>query len=161
MFEHIRKTKAKAMSLRVVYRAPQGTITYVSKNLPDAIAERTRLLASIAQLRRQLLGARYQHPAARMAVFALQQVQSPDHYETPEALAEELGRLNGCLDDLLRCLARMAGHKGEHISNIRFLAQYRQTSRKRDINSGWNRSKVDKGPEQNKDINASAMGPEQ
>lgn len=162
MFEHIKKTHQKRMRLPVRYQPPGGkAVEYVDKLLPDAIQEHARLKRSIEDVLQALRhGPHYEHPAIRLAIFQLSQVESPSDYRTPEELAQELGRLNGCLVETQRILARASGCQVPHIQECRFLAQYRQTARKRDLSTGWNRSAIDRANPKEIRINAPDVGPE-
>lgn len=143
MFEHIKKSVLKTQRVDISFQGREGRITYVSKPVLEAITEHARLCRDIQAIRARLHnGPSYSHPAMTAARLHLQLAVPRQTFQTPQELADELGRLNGILYDLGRILSRMPGTTWPHTQEIRFLARYRQIARKRDLTKGWNRSAV-------------------
>lgn len=136
----VKKTVAKRMRLSVKYK----DTVYVDKNLIEAKAEYARLVKAIDECRRQLLrGPQNQHHAVTMARFVLSQFSSdPESITTAKQLSGELGRLNGILEEARVCIDPLSD-SCPYVKAAKFMLLFKQTARKRDETSGWNRSAIE------------------
>lgn len=128
-----RKAKIKR-KFPIVFRGVEPPIEYVDKTAHELRIELQRVHAAVATT--QMLLSRLPralHPGIKAARFQLANMLRDVSALTDDEAADELARLNYCMEDALALLNMLSDSKVEWLEKARFELTFGQTPRKREL----------------------------
>lgn len=122
------------MARRTVYPIRFANVDYVDKTANELVIEYARVQCAVHDALRILRPLRrLRNGVLTVAEFTLRNALQSAKPDTPQAMADEIGRLSCIMSEVVQNLGKLSNSRTKNLEQARFILTYGQAHKKRDI----------------------------